>query len=72
MTLFPTPYPIDIYKEAYKLQGAMGDLIGAIVSQPRTNIHDLLAGFAGKDAFMERLIGVSKAFADQKDRGEPV
>ena len=64
MTLFPTPYPIDIYKEAYELQGAMGDLIGAIVAKPRAHIHDLLADFSSKDAFMARLIGVSKAFAD--------
>ena len=72
MTLFPTPYPIDIYKNAYNLQTAMGDLIGSIISNPRRNIHDLLANFASKDIFMARLINVSKAVADQKDRGEPV
>ena len=72
MTLFPTPYPIDIYKQAYDLQTAMGDLIASIISNPRTHIHDLLANFAAKDPFMARLINMSKAFADQKDRGEPV
>ena len=50
----------------------MGDLIGSIISNPRRNIHDLLANFASKDIFMARLINVSKAVADQKDRGEPV
>lgn len=42
----------------------MGDLIGGIVSEPRRHIHDLLAECASKDAFMSRLIDVSKAFAD--------
>ena len=42
----------------------MGDLVAGIVSDPRRHIHDLLADFASKDAFMARLIAVSKAFAD--------
>ena len=50
----------------------MGDLVGSIISDPTRNIHGLLADFARKDAFMARLIDVSKAFADQKARGEPV
>ena len=62
MTLFPTPYPLDIYQQAYDLQGPMGDLVGSIISDPARNIHDLLADFARKDAFMARLIDVSKAF----------
>ena len=63
MTLFPTPYPMDIYRQAYDLQGPMGDLVGSIISEPVRNIHDLLEGFAKKDAFMARLIEVSKAFS---------
>ena len=63
MTLFPTPYPLDIYKQAFDLQGAMGDLVGSIIADPARNIHDLLASFAEKDAFMARLITVSKAFS---------
>ena len=50
----------------------MGDLVGGIISDPVKNIHGLLANFAEKDAFMARLIGVSKAFQDQRSRGEPV
>ena len=50
----------------------MGDLVSGIISNPRQNIHELLADFSSKDAFMARLINVSKAFADQRDRGEPV
>ena len=72
MTLFPTPYPLDIYKQAYELQSAMGDLVGSIIANPARNIHGLLADFAEKDAFMARLIAVSKAFSEQKARGEPV
>jgi len=72
MTLFPTPYPIDIYKEAYHLQSSMGDLMSAIVSDPERNIHNLLGEFATKDAFMSKLIGVSEAFQSQRKRGEPV
>jgi len=72
ISLFPTPYPIDIYKKALALQQPMGDLIGGIISNPAKNIHDLLASFAAKDAFMARLIDVSKVFAAQRSRGEPV
>ena len=72
MTIFPTPYPIDIYSEAYTLQTAMGDLIGGIIANPVKNIHELLADFSTKDAFLLRLINVSKAFTLQKKRGEPV
>ena len=50
----------------------MGDLVGGIISNPATNIHDVLSSFASKDPFMARLIDVSKAFAAQKARGEPV
>ena len=62
MALFPTPYPLDIYSQAYHLQKPMGDLVGGIVADPVRNIHELLDDFATKDAFMARLISVSKAF----------
>ena len=62
ITLFPTPYPLDIYKKAYNLQHSMGELVAAIVADPERHIHGLLADFASKDPFLARLIGVSKAF----------
>ena len=64
MTLFPTPYPLDMYKKAHSLQASMGDLIGGIIADSRQNIHALLADFAAKDNFMAKLIEVSQAYAD--------
>ena len=49
----------------------MGDLVGGIIGDSRQNIHGLLADFAAKDNFMRKLIDVSRAYADQRDRGEP-
>ena len=34
VSLFPTPYPIDMYKEAYSYQHAFGDLLGSLVAAP--------------------------------------
>ena len=34
VSLFPTPYPIDMYKEAYSYQHAFGDLLGSQVAAP--------------------------------------
>lgn len=64
LSLFPTPYPLDIYRDVLSVQIPMGDLISGIVADPSKNIHGLLANFATKDAFMARLIGVSKEFND--------
>mmetsp|Transcript_30449 Transcript_30449/g.40497 ORF Transcript_30449/g.40497 Transcript_30449/m.40497 type:complete len:90 (+) Transcript_30449:148-417(+) len=72
LALFPTPYPLDMYKEALSYQHALGELICGIIERPRSNIHALLTDFAKNDEFMSRLLEVSKAFTEQKARGEPV
>ena len=69
ISLFPTPYPIDMYREAVRLQYALGDLVSGIITKPQTNIHRLLANFSAKDEFLARLVNVSKAFNEQRERG---
>lgn len=50
----------------------MGELVAAIVSNPRDSIHVLLEECASRDPFMERLIRVSKRVCAQREAGEPV
>ena len=71
MTLFPTPYPVDMYKKAIAYQQPLGDVIGGIVRDPEKNIHELLRDFSTKDEFMKVLLQISRAFNDQRARGEP-
>ena len=70
MTLFPTPYPVDMYKKAIAYQQPLGDVIGGIVRDPEKNIHELLRDFSTKDEFMKVLLQISRAFNDQRARGE--
>ena len=72
LSLFPTPYPMQLYKDALAAQSPMGDLIAGIIGNPEKNIYELLDNFSSKDAFMARLIEVSKEFNAQRARGEPV
>ena len=65
MTLFPTPYPLDMYKNAIELQKPMGDVIAGIIKDPVTNIHSLLRDFSAKDEFMKMLLEISRAYNDQ-------
>ena len=71
LTLFPTPYPIDRYKEAIAYQQPMGQVVSGIVKDPEQHIHTLLKDFAEKDDFMKRLLKISRVFNDQVRRGEP-
>lgn len=50
----------------------MGELISGIIARPRKNIHNMLDSFAQNDEFMLRLLNVSRAFNEQRERGEPV
>ena len=63
MSLFPTPYPLDMYKQGYRMQTAFGELIAGMISRPQENIHQILGGFAEHDHFMQRLLTVSETFA---------
>jgi len=60
ISLVPTPLPLDMYKEAYSYQHVMGELVAAIIANPKSYIHSLLEECARRDPFMERLIQVSK------------
>ena len=71
LTLFPTPYPIDRYKEAIEYQKPMGQVLSGIVQDPEQNIHSLLKDFSSKDEFMTHLLRISRVFNDQVKRGEP-
>ena len=64
ITLFPTPYPLDMYKKAIAYQEPMGEVVGGIVRDPVKNIHELLRDFSAKDEFMEKLLQISRAFTD--------
>lgn len=39
LAVFPTPYPEDMYSEAYSYQTALGELMCSIVGNPARNIH---------------------------------
>mmetsp|Transcript_1847 Transcript_1847/g.2622 ORF Transcript_1847/g.2622 Transcript_1847/m.2622 type:complete len:156 (+) Transcript_1847:258-725(+) len=50
----------------------MGNLIAAVISNPRYAIDELLQECALRDPFMQRLIQVSKAFREARENGDPV
>ena len=72
LSLVPTPFPVDMVNHAFDLQKPLGELICSVINKPETNIHGILADFSKKDHFMNVLISISKAFNEQRKRGEPV
>jgi len=61
VSLFPTPYPYHVYEQAYNYQAPLGMLVSSLAAKPK-KIHSLLESFLKYDPFLERLVGVSKAF----------
>ena len=64
MTLFPTPYPVDMYKKAIAYQEPMGEVVAGVVRNPEKHIHELLSDFSKKDDFMAMLMKISRSFND--------
>jgi len=46
VSLFPTPYPLDLYKEAYNLQRPFGDLVASTAANPKQNLYQPLHDIA--------------------------
>ena len=44
ISLFPTPYPIEHYQQALKLQPCLATMVGSLVKQPN-KIHEVLKFF---------------------------
>ena len=72
LSIVPTPYPVNMLNNAFDLQLPLGELICGIIHKPEENIHGILEDFSKKDLFMRKLMDISKAFNDQRNRGEPV
>ena len=61
MSLFPTPYPFHIYRHVYNQQKPIGCLVSNLAAQP-DHIQSILSNFLKYDAFLERLVYLSKEF----------
>jgi hypothetical protein len=62
ISLFPTPFPLELYKESIALQPALGQVIAGIVRDPDNNIYEVLKDMQKLDEFMNKLLEVSHAF----------
>lgn len=61
MSLFPTPYPLHMFKSILNLQRPIGCLVSNLTSNPKM-IHDLLESFLKYDPFLKKLVDMSKEY----------
>ena len=61
ISLFPTPFPRDLYQRAKDLQPHLGVLLSEMVRQPSI-IHETLAHFHKTDPFLRKLLDISMRF----------
>ena len=61
ISLFPTPYPLHIYKELLKVQEPVGCLVSNLVANPLL-IHEILDQFLKYDPFLAKLVDLSKQY----------
>jgi hypothetical protein len=55
-SLFPTPFPAEVFKQSLELQPYLGQVVAGIVRDPHANIYPVLEGMAKLDEFLLRLL----------------
>ena len=62
LSLFPTPFPAELFVEALSLQPLLGNVVAGIVRDPEQNIACVLKEMEKLDEFLHKLLEISKAF----------
>lgn len=62
VSLFPTPFPRDLFECTLAYQPVVGRLLGGLVGDPDQYIHGILYDFSKNDQFMQKLLSISKEF----------
>lgn len=59
LSLFPTPFPAELYAESISLQPSLGKVVAGIVRDPQKNIYNALEEISKLDDFLARLVKIS-------------
>lgn len=65
LSIFPMPFPADIWHDAAIKQQDISELIASLIAKPLAYIHGTLDSFSKFDKFMARLMEVSSKFNAQ-------
>lgn len=69
VSLFPMPYPIDLFVQACDLQKPLARILAGLISHPQQNISDVLSEMRKYDIFMDSLIQLSEAVNKRRREG---
>jgi len=51
ISMFPTPYPLHVFKQVYENSGPVGILVSNLISRP-DNMYSILSSFLRYDTFL--------------------
>ena len=68
-SLFPTPFPAELFSEAVTLQPILGEIVAGLIRDPTNNIAFVLKEMELLDEFLHKLLEISKEFNERRKNG---